>query len=63
MEDEKLTYTLTVAAKTYLQRFSLIWTSLLSHASRVEAANSFALLVLDIPNLNPTLAIGRFTKH
>ena len=44
MEDEKSG--LTVAAKTYLERPSIIWTSPLSDASRVKAKNQFALLVL-----------------
>ena len=47
MEDEKLA--LTVAAKTYLQRLSIIWTSPLSDANRVKATNQFALLVLTYP--------------
>ena len=47
MEDEKLA--LTVAAKKYLQRLSIIWTSPLSDANRVKATNQFALLVLTYP--------------
>ena len=44
MEDEKLG--LTVAAKTYLERLSIIWTSPLSDANRVKATTQFAFLVL-----------------
>ena len=44
MEDEKLG--LKVAAKTYLERLSIIWTSPLSDANRVKATTQFALLVL-----------------
>ena len=44
MEDEKLG--LTVAAKTYLERLSIIWTSPLSNANRVKATTQFAFLVL-----------------
>ena len=47
MEDEKLA--LSVAAKTYLQRLSIIGTSPLSDANRVKATNQFALLVLTYP--------------
>ena len=47
MEDEKLA--LTVAAKTYLQRLSIIWKSPLSDANRFKATNQFALLVLTYP--------------
>ena len=46
-EDEKLA--LKVAAKTYLERLSIIWTSPLSDANRVKATNQFALLVLIYP--------------
>ena len=49
IDDEKLA--LTVTAKTYLQRHSIIWTSLLSDANRVKATNQFALLVLTYPML------------
>ena len=47
MQDEKLA--LTVAAKPYLQRLSIIWTSLLSHTNRIKVANQFALPVLTHP--------------
>ena len=47
MDDEKLAFT--VAAKTYLQRLSIIWTSPLSDANRVKATNQFAFLVLTYP--------------
>ena len=47
MEDEKLA--LTVAAKTYLQRLSITWTSPLSDANHVKATNQFAFLVLTYP--------------
>ena len=47
MQDEKLA--LTVAAKTYLQRLSIIWTSPMSDANRVKATNQFALPVLTYP--------------
>ena len=47
MQDKKLT--LTVAAKTYLQRLSIIWTSLMSNVNRVKATNQFALPVLTYP--------------
>ena len=40
---------LTVAAKKYLQRLSIIWTSPLSDANRVKATNQFAFLVLTYP--------------
>ena len=60
MQDKKLT--LTVAAKTYLQRLSIIWTSLMSDVNRVKATNQFALPVLTYP-MWTTLAIGRTTKH
>ena len=46
-EDEKLA--LKVAAKTYLERLSIIWTSPLYDANRVKATNQFALLVLIYP--------------
>ena len=38
MEDGKLAFT--VAAKTYLQRLSIIWTSPLSDANRVKQQTS-----------------------
>ena len=38
MDDEKLAFT--VAAKTYLQRLSIIWTSPLSDANRVKQQTS-----------------------
>ena len=44
LQDEKLA--LAVAAKVYLQRLSVIWTSPLSDANRVKATNQFALPVL-----------------
>ena len=44
LQDEKLA--LTVAAKVYLHRLSVIWTSLLSDANCVKATNQFALPVL-----------------
>ena len=47
MQDKKLA--LTVAAKTYLQRLSIIWTSLMSDVNRVKATNQFALPVLTYP--------------
>ena len=47
MEDEKLA--LTVAAKTYLQRLSIIRKSPLSDANRVKVTSHFALLVLTYP--------------
>ena len=40
---------LTVAAKTYLQRLSIIWTSPLSDANRFKATNQFAFLVFTYP--------------
>ena len=43
-QDEKLA--LAVAAKVYLQRLSVIWTSPLPDANRVKATNQFALPVL-----------------
>ena len=46
-QDKKLA--LTVAAKTYLQRLSIIWTSLMSDVNRVKATNQFALPVLTYP--------------
>ena len=42
MQDEKLV----CAAKAYLQRLSLIWSSSLSDSNRVTASNQFALPVL-----------------
>ena len=47
MQDKKLA--LTVAAKTYLQRLSINWTSLMSDVNRVKATNQFALPVLTYP--------------
>ena len=44
MQDEKLA--LECAAKAYLQRLSLIWSSPLSDSNRVGASNQFALPVL-----------------
>ena len=44
LQDEKLA--LAVAAKVYLQRLSVIWTSPLSDANRAKATNQFALPVL-----------------
>ena len=44
LQDEKLA--LAVAAKIYLQRLSVTWTSPLSDANRVKATNQFALPVL-----------------
>ena len=44
LQDAKLA--LAVAAKVYLQRLSVIWTSPLSDANRVKATNQFALPVL-----------------
>ena len=44
LQDEKLA--LAVAAKVYLHRLSVIWTSLLSDANCVKATNQFALPVL-----------------
>ena len=44
LQDEKLA--LAVAAKVYLQRLSVIWTSPLSDANHVKATNQFALPVL-----------------
>ena len=41
-EDEKLA--LKVAAKTYLERLSIIWTSPLSDANRVKATNQLPCL-------------------
>ena len=46
-QNEKLA--LAVAAKTYLQRLSVTWTSPLSDANRVRATNQFALPVLTYP--------------
>ena len=46
-DDEKLA--LTLAAKPYLQRLSIIWTSRLSDANRLKATNQFALPVLTYP--------------
>ena len=47
LQDEKLA--LAVAAKVYLHRLSVIWTSPLSDANRVKATNQFALPVLTYP--------------
>ena len=47
LKDEKLA--LAVAAKVYLHRLSVIWTSPLSDANRVKATNQFALPVLTYP--------------
>ena len=47
LKDEKLA--LAVAAKVYLHRLSVIWTSPLSDATRVKATNQFALRVLTYP--------------
>ena len=47
LQDEKLA--LAVAAKVYLHRLSVIWTSPLSDANRVKATNQFALRVLTYP--------------
>ena len=47
LQDEKLA--LAVAAKVYLHRQSVIWTSPLSDANRVKATNQFALPVLTYP--------------
>ena len=47
LQDEKLA--LAVAAKVYLDRLSLIWTSPLSDANHVKATNQFALPVLTYP--------------
>ena len=46
-QNEKLA--LAVAAKSYLLRLSVIWTSPLSDANRVKATNQFALPVLTYP--------------
>ena len=46
-QDEKLA--LAVAAKVYLHRLSVIWTSPLSDANRVKATNQFALPILTYP--------------
>ena len=47
LKDEKLA--LAVAAKVYLHKLSVIWTSPLSDANRVKATNQFALHVLTYP--------------
>ena len=47
LQDEKLA--LAVAAKVYLHRLSVIWTSPLSDANCVKATNQFALPVLTYP--------------
>ena len=47
MQDEKLA--LTVEAKMFLQRLSIIWTSLMSDVNRVKATNQLALPVLTYP--------------
>ena len=47
LHDEKLA--LAEAAKVYLHRLSVIWTSPLSDANRVKATNQFALCVLTYP--------------
>ena len=52
LQDEKLA--LAVAAKVYLHRLSVIWTSPLSDANRVKATNQFAL---------PDLTYPMWTQH
>ena len=47
LQEEKLA--LAVAAKVYLHRLSVIWTSPLSDANRVKATNQFVLPVLTYP--------------
>ena len=47
LKDEKLA--LAVAAKVYLHRLSVIWTSPLADANGVKTTNQFALRVLTYP--------------
>ena len=44
------TLTLECAKKTYVQRLSVIWSSLLSDVDGVVASDQFALAVLKYPN-------------
>ena len=61
MQDDK--QALTVAAKTHLQRLSIICTSPLYDVNCVKAKKQGHLVCLNVPYVDPTLAIERAAKH